>query len=474
MKARIGVVLGLSAVCCLLLLVVAPPVRGASPAAWKSRTIYQLLTDRFAKTNDGNYAPCTDLSDYCGGTFQGIANHLDYIQGMGFDAIWISPIVTNTPGGYHGYWSKDLYGINPYFGTADDLRQLINACHARDIWVMLDVVANHMGPVNVGQLSPFNQPEHYHRCMACPSTCQINDYTCFQPEVQLCKLAGLPDLNQTVPYVKSQLLSWISTLMSYGFDGLRIDTVPEIEPGFWADFVAAANTYAVGEVFSDLSCCATYQKQALPGVLSYPLFFTLRNVFQQKQSMNQLQSTFFSYQSQFADVDLLGTFIDNHDNARFLSGTSDYKLYQNAITYTLMSAGIPIIYYGTEQGYTGTNDPNNRESLWQTRFSTQSPLYQLIRTIISYRKQAQIWQYPQVQRYSDDSFYAFTRGTTFVALTNGGSSSGTLMRNITYHPYKEGTKLCEIFYPTDCVLVQNGAFPVYLDNGESKIFYPVG
>jgi glycosidase len=134
--------------------------------------VSQLLTDRFAQTNDGNYAPCTNLSDYCGGTFQGmyycqcsnlwwwrllvgwlgrertcgsggacwltfragflscqqpgIVNHLDYIQGMGFDAIWISPIVTNTPGGYHGYWSKDLYGINPYFGTADDLRQLIN------------------------------------------------------------------------------------------------------------------------------------------------------------------------------------------------------------------------------------------------------------------------------------------------------------------------------------------------------------
>lgn len=52
---------------------------------------------------------------------------------------------------------------------------------------------------------------------------------------------------------------------------------------------------------------------------------------------------------------------------------------------------------------------------------------------------------PQVQRYSDDSFYAFTRGTTFVALTNAGSNSGTLMRTITYHPYKEGTKLCEMY-----------------------------
>ncbi|ELR25454.1 acidstable alpha-amylase [Acanthamoeba castellanii str. Neff] len=471
MSAPRVVSLGLWAflLCCLLC--GSAPAQSASPAAWKSRTIYQLLTDRFAQTSDGSYAPCNNLSNYCGGSFQGIINHLDYIIGMGFDAIWISPIVTNTPGGYHGYWSQDLFGINPHFGTADDLRQLISACHARGVWVMLDVVANHMGGnVPMSQLSPFNQSEHYHRCVACPSNCQINDYT---PEVQLCKLAGLPDLNQTNPYVKSQLINWIRTLMDYGFDGLRIDTVPEIEPGFWVDFVSAANTYAVGEVFSDLSCCATYQKQALPGVLSYPLFWTLRSVFQQKQSMNQLQSTFFSYQSQFADMDLLGTFIDNHDNARFLSGTSDYKLYQNAITYTLMAQGIPIIYYGTEQGYDGTNDPNNRESLWQTRFSTQNPLYQLIRTIVSYRKQAQVWQYPQVQRYSDDTFYAFTRGTTFVALTNAGSNSGTLMRTITYHPYKEGTKLCEIFYPTDCVVVQNGSFPVYLDNGESKIFYPV-
>jgi hypothetical protein len=55
-----------------------------------------------------------------------------------------------------------------------------------------------------------------------------------------------------------------------------------------------------------------------------------------------------------------------------------------------------MVFHVGRSGYAGTNDPNNRESLWQTRFSTQSPLYQLIRTIISYRKQAQIWQYPQV------------------------------------------------------------------------------
>lgn len=44
----------------------------------------------------------------------------------GFDAIWISPVVTNTPGGYHGYWAQDIYGINPHFGSAEDLRRLVN------------------------------------------------------------------------------------------------------------------------------------------------------------------------------------------------------------------------------------------------------------------------------------------------------------------------------------------------------------
>ena len=59
---------------------------------WKSRTIYELLTDRFAKSGEDNKQYC-DLSNYCGGTFQGIQQHLDYISGMGFNAIWISPIL---------------------------------------------------------------------------------------------------------------------------------------------------------------------------------------------------------------------------------------------------------------------------------------------------------------------------------------------------------------------------------------------
>jgi alpha-amylase len=88
---------------------------------WKSRVIYQLLTDRFAKDGDDSKITC-NLGNYCGGTFKGIEEHLDYIKGMGFDAIWISPILKNKEGSFHGYHNIDIYSINEHFGTSDDLK----------------------------------------------------------------------------------------------------------------------------------------------------------------------------------------------------------------------------------------------------------------------------------------------------------------------------------------------------------------
>ena len=83
----------------------------------------QVLTDRFYTGNDN--PPQCDLSTYCGGTWSGIADKLDYITSMGFDAIWISPIVVNTPNGYHGYWASDITNVNPHFGSESDLLNLV-------------------------------------------------------------------------------------------------------------------------------------------------------------------------------------------------------------------------------------------------------------------------------------------------------------------------------------------------------------
>lgn len=77
---------------------------------------------------------------------------------MGFDAIWISPVVDNIDGGYHGYWAANWEKINAHFGSAADLKALVNAAHSKGIWVMVDVVANHVGPVGTdySKIYPFN------------------------------------------------------------------------------------------------------------------------------------------------------------------------------------------------------------------------------------------------------------------------------------------------------------------------------
>lgn len=102
----------------------------ATPEEWKTRTIYQLLTDRFSRGN-GDTSGCADLGQYCGGTFKGITDHLDYIEALGFNAIWISPVPKNYEGAYHGYAAKDLTQINPHFGTEEELKTMVDEAHKR-------------------------------------------------------------------------------------------------------------------------------------------------------------------------------------------------------------------------------------------------------------------------------------------------------------------------------------------------------
>lgn len=126
----------------------------ATVEQWRSRSIYQVLTDRFSHTDGSGNPPCNvEHGLYCGGTWKGIKNNLDYIQGMGFDAVWISPITEQLPQltgvgeSYAGYWQQNLWGINERFGSEDDLIELIEDIHDRQMYVMLDVVVNHMGYV---------------------------------------------------------------------------------------------------------------------------------------------------------------------------------------------------------------------------------------------------------------------------------------------------------------------------------------
>ncbi len=92
---------------------------------WKSRSIYQILTDRFSRTSDiGEF----NYSKYCGRNYKVLIEKLDFIKGMGFDAIGISPIVENLGDNYHGYALINLYNLNSHFGTEEDFISLISVC----------------------------------------------------------------------------------------------------------------------------------------------------------------------------------------------------------------------------------------------------------------------------------------------------------------------------------------------------------
>lgn len=445
----------------LLIFACACSCQAGNATQWTQRTIYQLMTDRFGGVN----TPCPNLNDYCGGTFWGIQEHLNYIAGMGFDAIWISPVVQNTPGGYHGYWAANFSAINPYFGSAATLQAFVSAAHAMDIWVMVDIVANHVGPVGTDYASifPFSQNGDYH------PDCAVTNYTCFTSEVYVCRLESLPDLDQDGnPAVAQALYDWIGWLIAtFKFDGIRADTVMYIEQSFWVGFQQAAGVYIVGEVWSDVQCCIAYQKYGIDATLSYPMYDTLISVFQQGQSMNEIAAQVQAYAG-FPNPQYLGTFIDNQDNPRFLSGcNSCVPQYLNALAYVLLAEGVPIVYYGTEQLFNGGTPPANREPLWPSGYATDGYMYAYLTSVIGIRKTAQVWNYSQIQRYASTNFYAFTRGNVCVCLTNTQSPFQILIQ---YHPYSVGTVLCNALDALDCVTVTAAGFTVYMQQGLPKIY----
>ena len=426
----------------LILFLLSTTISGKSKEEWKSRSIYQILTDRFARTSDTGYC---NYSQYCGGNYQGIINKLDYIKGMGFDAIWISPIVENTEGSYHGYHLTNLYNLNYHFGSEDDFKALITACHNKDIWVMVDVVANHVGPIGTdySRITPFNLAEHYH------DYCDINDWT-DQWQIENCRLSGLPDLKQENDWVTQQLLNWISDLISkYNIDGIRIDTIMEVPKWFWDKFRSSAGVFQIGEAFNgDIGYVADYQNH-LDSVFNYPLYYTIESSF--CGSFYNLEGYWFNSRPKFPAPEYTATFVENHDNPRFLNRCNDRGKFTNAVVFSLLWEGVPVFYYGGEQYYSGGNDPNNREPLWDN-YNTGTEIYRILGIVNALRKSVSIWNLNIVQRYADDNFYAFTRGNVLACFSNTNS----LQRTITYHEFSEGTKLCNVLYDGDCVSVSGG------------------
>ena len=421
-------------------------VVGKNASEWRSRTIYQLLTDRFASSNvssircQSNPMTRAESRIYCGGTYRGATDQLDYISEMGFDAIWISPIPSNVDNetvygvGWHGYWQDHLDQLNRHFGNEEDLLSFIAEAHRRDIWILLDVVVNHVGPNCTGDYVPFILEEHYHQPM-----CSIRDYN-NQTEVEFCSLGDerslLPDLNTENEFVISTFINWINdTVRKYQFDGIRIDTFRHVRKSFWKDYIDAAGVYSLGEVASSNSSYAgSYQKVA-DGILHYPLYFVLNVTFtdddRSRQSMRLLEKQVNDNERDFIDTTLCGTFLDNHDQDRFLNHTQNRQRIENALVYLLFSDGIPIVYMGTEQNFTGNpneengaNDPWNRQALWTSNYDRDHWIYHYlsqlnrIRSMIKRTLGEQFFSSHQQTMFIDDQTYVYRKGSLLIIVSN--------------------------------------------------------
>ncbi|ESZ96048.1 glycoside hydrolase family 13 protein [Sclerotinia borealis F-4128] len=471
--------------------------------AWKRRSIYQVLTDRFAIEDENRQIGGSDhgIRDYCGGTWRGIISKLDYIQGMGFDAIWISPVcffsitnvltsvtnyslqisknieeVTEYGVAYHGYWTEDIYSVNPHFGTADDLLALSDALHARGMFLMIDVVVNHMGSpptVDYSRYVPFNDSSYYH-----PKS-MITNYD----NQQDCEEGwlgdghvSLPDLNTEDPNVVITLQSWITKIVQkFKIDGLRIDTAKHVRKNFWPDFVRSAGVWSLGEVLSgDPDYLSAYQPY-IGGLLDYGTYYPLKRAFNRDGgSMYDLINLLTpEYRSKFCDMQQMSTFMENHDMPRFTHDTNaDLAVVKNAMAWTLLTDGVPIIYYGQEQSYSGDGDPGSRELMWTSKYNI-TPLYQYIARLNQIRKLS--WDsgfgtHLTTRLYVDDHIAATQKGPLLMVLTNQGSQAKPKKISVPTM-FKKGTILVDIL--TGESFTVKRSIKVTIAAGEPRIFLPL-
>jgi len=347
--------------------------------------IYFIMTDR---CNDGDESNNIDVNKndptaYHGGDFQGIIDKLDYIKGLGFTTIWITPVVKNQPGGYHGYWAVDFYKTSENLGSIEKLKELVQKAHLKGLKVIVDLVVNHTGILDSWVTDP-NYKDWFHDKVI------ISNYNNPQ-EVENGWLSGLPDLKQENPEVKKYLIDmakwWINEV---GLDGYRLDTMKHVSKTFWDEFVQEIKKdypdfYFIGEVYSgDVSYVSDYQDTGVDGLMDFPAYYALTDVFKNGSPEMRLEDV-INKTANYKNRYLLGTFIDNHDVPRFVNNIDQFKneKLEQALVFMMTYTGIPVMYYGTEIGLDGGADPDNRRDM---EWDSKSLISDYVKKLTSIRK----------------------------------------------------------------------------------------
>lgn len=180
-----------------------------------------------------------------------------------------------------------------------------------------------------------------------------------------------------------------------------------------------------------------------------------------------------------SDTTLLGSFLENHDNPRFASLTSDYALDKNAIAFAMLADGIPILYQGQEQHFSGSAVPNNREAVWLSGYSTTTTLYPFITRLNAIRKQAIIKDgtyvtYKANPVYSDSSTIVMRKGQVISVFTNKGASSSTYKISLSAAEtgFSAGQSITELFSCTTLTTDSSSNLQASISAGLPLVFYP--
>jgi len=356
----------------------APPAPPPAPAGvqvrdWSGDVIYFVLIDRFANgdvSSDVQVDP-KQKGHFHGGDLKGLMDRLDEIASLGVTAIWINPVLKNIEGpvygagfpdyGYHGYWADDFTKLDPRFGTEEQLKAFVDACHGRGIRVLLDVVYNHCGYL----CSYLNSP----KTKGWLRSNETN--TCGSDDITSC-VAGLPDFKTEQPEVAKFLLDaqigWAKKLQ---LDGFRLDTVKHVAMDFWKEHRARTRAelgpgfFLLGEVWGgDREVLDPYFE---PDVMEAGFDFGFQGStvgFLKGRGRTVAFDAYLRSRHKVRKGHYLSHFLSSHD----VKGTiteldGSVPLFRLAAVLQMTTAGIPVVYYGEEVARKIGDWPENRSDM---------------------------------------------------------------------------------------------------------------
>lgn len=354
--------------------------------------IYLMMPDRFANGDVANdsipgYLEGVDRSDVNarqGGDMRGVIDRLDYLDDLGLTAIWFTPVFENdmTPeyGAYHGYAATDMYAIDPRFGTNDEFIELVDACHARGMKVIMDMIHNHVGDRHWWMADPptsdwFNSWEEYGQTNYVGAAA-LDPYASDSDRDRLLNgwfVREMPDLNQKnellAQYLLQKTVWWIE---HSGIDGIRMDTYVYPDKDYmarWVDYVMAEfpTFNIVGEAWLQRTAHQAYWQTGFEGhtdgydarlrsVTDFQVHYALVRGFQDHSSLFELYIQ-LSQDYLYDHPNDLVTFLDNHDVPRYRTQVGgDAAAVRMALAVLLTTRGIPQVYYGTELAFENDGD----------------------------------------------------------------------------------------------------------------------